>query len=137
MITNRAQYQSGEVKVLGFNSISDADFESAEKEIFNDVFGGVSFQDVDSLESTEPVKSIIAEILVPFVFVQLSKNRNAFLAMQGEVTNGATAYGRTTTSRLLEVWNSGVKLGRQNFETHKETINELFENCVFIAKLKL
>lgn len=137
MITSKTQFQNGEVKLLGLGSVSETDLECAEKEIFYNVFKGVNYNDVNALASTDDVKIIFANILVPFVFVQFSKNRNAFLKMQGEVTKGATAYGRITTSRLLEVWNNGVSNGRRVFEDNKEVITESFESCVFIAKLKL
>ena len=137
MITSKTQFQNGELKILGLGSVAEVDLECAEKEIFYNVFKGVNYNDVNSLEDTDYVKILFANILVPFVFVQFSKNRNAFLAMQGEVTEGATAYGRTTTSRLLEVWNNGVSNGKRVFEDNKEVIIESFENCAFIAKLKL
>ena len=137
MITTRSNYQSGQTKVLGLASVQDADIEQAEKEIFMCVFSGVTYDDVNTLPNDGVLKGLFASIMSPFVYCQFCKNRNAYLAMQGQVTETATAYGNTTTSRLLDEGNNGVQTGGATFEGNKSLFVAEFEGVEFIAKIKL
>jgi len=137
MITTRTDYSAGQTKLLGLASITDADLEKAEQEVFMCVFAGVTYNEVDGLTNDNPLKALFARILVPFVFCQFCRNRNAYLKLQGQVTETATAYGSTTTSRLLEVWNTGVQLGGAVFEGNKSLFVAEFAGVDFIAKIKL
>lgn len=136
MIVASTQFNAGQLKILGLASVQNGDLLAAEVEVFDNVFEGVSHDEVDTLpEGT--LRTLFASILAPFVFVQLSRNRNAYLKQQGEVTATATAYGRTTTSRLLEVWNAGVIDGKRRFYGNLSLFRQTFEHVALVASIKL
>lgn len=91
--------------MLGFLSVSDADIEAAEREVFPEVFGNIKYDDVE----TEQEKALVAKSLKYFTFIQLCQNRNACLKISGEMSKQAQSYGVTDKWALLNCWANGVR----------------------------
>ena len=121
MICQRTDFESGMTKVLGFLSVSDADIESAEREVFPDVFGNIKYDDVE----TDEEKAVIARSLKYFAFVQLSNNRNAQLKINADMTGQAQSYGVTDKGTLLNVWAKGVQQAEADIDELKDYYREI------------
>lgn len=134
MICQRTQFGSGALKVLGLASVSDADLAAAEREVYYEVLGGVTYESLDTA-GPSTAKAKVADLLAPFVFVQLAQDRNQYARMQGEVTDVATAYGRTATSVLLRTWNRGVTDAVRIFDDND--IRQTWPTLRFIGRFKI
>lgn len=133
MITNVSQYQHGQTGIMGLGSVSAADLEAAEIEVFPLVFDGFGWADVTADTST---KGLIADILAPFTWAQYQRNRAQYVKASGKVTDVATSYGVVSTSRVLRVWNAGVQQGRRLVSENAAELVADFANFRFIAELK-
>ena len=133
MITNLSQYQHGQTAIMGLGSVSAADLESAEIEVFPLVFSGFEWAEVTT---DTPTKDLIADILAPFVWAQYQRNRAQYVKASGKVTDVATSYGVVSTSRVLRVWNSGVQQGRRLVAQHAALLVADFDKFRFVAELK-
>lgn len=115
MICKRTDFENGITQVLGFLSISDADIEAAEREVFPEVFGNIKYDDVE----TEQEKALVAQSLKYFTFIQLCQNRNACLKISGEMSQQAQSYGVTDKGALLNCWATGVRQARADLDELK------------------
>lgn len=115
MICKRTDFENGMTQILGFLSVSDADIEAAEREVFPEVFGNIKYDDVD----TEQEKALVAQSLKYFTFVQLSNNRNAQLKINADMTGQAQSYGVTDKGALLNCWAMGVRQAEADLDELK------------------
>ena len=115
MICKRTDFENGITQILGFLSISDADIESAEREVFPEVFCNVKYDDVE----TEQEKALVAQSLKYFTFVQVSQNRNSRLKIDGSISDNAQSYGVTDKGALLNCWAMGVRQAKADLDELK------------------
>lgn len=121
MICKRTDFESGMTQILGFLSVSDADIESAEREVFSDVFGNIKYDDVE----TDEEKAVVARSLKYFAFVQLCNNRNAQLKINADMTGQAQSYGVTDKGTLLNVWAKGVQQAEADINELRDYYREI------------
>lgn len=115
MICKRTDFENGITQILGFLSVSDADIEAAEREVFPEVFGNIKYDDVE----TEQEKALVAQSLKYFAFVQVSQNRNSRLKIDGSITDNAQSYGVTDKGALLNCWAMGVRQAEADLDELK------------------
>lgn len=129
MITRTEDYESGTTKMLAYLSAQTADIETAEREIFPQVYAGVEYSGVTS----EQDKMLFAKSLKYFTFCQFTGSVNARIKIGGEMTDTANSYGQVDTRYLLGVWAEGVRQAKRD----AAAIRVLFPSFQVIAKIKI
>ena len=129
MITSATDYTAGATKVLTFLSVEPTEIETAEREVFPQVFSGVEYEDAD----TEDKRKLFATCLKYFTFCQLCRNANQSVKFDGEATERAESYGQVSRLNLLNVWAMGVRSAKESIKA----IREVFPSAEVIAKVKI
>lgn len=129
MITSASDYTAGATKVLTYLSLESADIEAAEREVFPQVFSGVTYDEAD----TDDYRSLFADCMPYFTFCQICRNENQSVKFDGQATERAESYGQVSKLNLLNVWAMGVRAANNSIED----IQAVWSDAAVIAKIKI